>query len=191
MTDISEQRAVPKEIGTVRVWDSAVRLFHWSLVLCFAIAYVTADEIDTVHEYTGYAILGLVLFRLIWGVVGTRYARFSQFIRSPRQVIRYLLDISQGRERRYLGHNPVGAAMIVALLLMLIGTGSTGWLMTTDTFWGIEWVEEVHELLANLGLVLIGLHVAGVVLASVRHRENLVRAMVTGRKRCADTDDQS
>jgi len=191
MTDIAEHQAVPNKSGEIRVWDIAVRVFHWSLVVCFAIAYVTAEEIDTVHEFAGYAILGLVAFLFIRAVDGIRYARFSQFIRSPHQVKQYLLDVSRGKERRHLGHNPAGAAMIVALLLILIGIGGSGWMLTTDTFWGVEWVEEFHELLANLGLILIGLHVAGVVLASVRHHENLVLAMITGRKRGPGADDLS
>lgn len=113
----------------VRVWDPLVRLFHWSLVAAFAAAWLTADEVQQVHEVAGYAIMGLIAFRFAWGLVGSRYARFRQFLRGPGTTLGYLGDMVRGRERRYLGHNPAGAAMIVALLLTLSGTAFTGWLM--------------------------------------------------------------
>ncbi|MBS0124500.1 cytochrome b/b6 domain-containing protein [Thetidibacter halocola] len=115
--------------GTVRVWDPLVRLFHWSLVAAFAVAWLSAEELSTVHEVAGYVVAGLVAFRLVWGLVGSRYARFAQFLKGPGQTMAYLGDMARGRERRYLGHNPAGAAMIVALLLSLSGTAFTGWLM--------------------------------------------------------------
>jgi cytochrome b len=127
--------------------------------------------------------------RLIWGVVGTPHARFSQFVKSPLVVANYLKDIVTGREVRHLGHNPAGGAMIVALLATLIGLCISGWLMTTDAFWGSEMMEDIHETLANLALTLVGLHVAGVLWASFRHHENLIRAMVTGRKRVPEPGD--
>jgi cytochrome b len=172
-----------------RVWDLAVRLFHWSLVASFAIAWISAEEWQDLHLWAGYAAAALVAFRLVWGLAGTRYARFRQFVRRPRVVVAYLRDVLSGREARYLGHNPAGGAMILALLLALAGLCLTGWLYTTDAYWGVEWVEETHELLANLLLALVGLHVLGVLLASLRHRENLVRAMITGRKRPAAPGD--
>ncbi|MCK5777600.1 MAG: cytochrome b/b6 domain-containing protein [Rhodospirillales bacterium] len=168
---------------TVKVWDPVVRVFHWSLVGAFALAWLTGDELDRVHEIAGYVILGLVAVRLVWGVIGPRYARFTQFVPGVRGFRDYLTDIGKGREHRHLGHNPAGGAMVVALLLALLATGGTGWMMTLDMFWGSEWVEEVHEVMANMMLVLVGLHVAGVAVVSIRHRENLVRAMLTGRKR--------
>lgn len=174
---------------TVRVWDPAVRLFHWGLVLAVATSWLTGDEWETVHELAGYVVLGLVGFRLIWGFAGTRHARLGQFVRSPEVTVRYLANMVRGRERRHLGHNPAGAAMIIALILCLVATGTSGWAMTTDMFWGTEWVEETHELLANLLPGLIALHIAGVLLASFRHSENLIRAMVTGRKREPAQDD--
>lgn len=120
------------------------------------------------------------------GVVGTRYARFSSFVPTRQKVIGHLKDLVACREARHLGHNPAGAMMIVTLPLMLICTGATGWLLTTDTFWGSEAMEDVHETFANGTLLLVGLHVAGVAFSSLRHRENLVSAMVTGRKRTGD-----
>lgn len=175
---------------TTRVWDPLVRIFHWSLVIAFFGAYALGDDGGLLHQALGYTVLGLVAFRLAWGLVGSRYARFSSFIPSYSKLIAYLKDVAVHRETRYLSHNPAGAAMIVALLLALIGVGATGWLLTTDAFWGSDTMTDVHELLANGTLFLIGLHVAGVLFSSLRHRENLVRAMFNGRKRSAQSDPQ-
>ena len=168
-----------------RVWDPLVRIFHWTLVIAFTIAWLTGDEAQRVHKIAGYAIVGLVAFRLVWGFVGTAHARFSDFLYRPSTVIGYLIDTVRVRAKRYVGHNPAGGAMVIALLAMLAATCATGVMMTTDSFWGVEWVEDAHEVAANLMLVLVGLHLAGVFAASVEHRENLVRAMITGRKRGA------
>lgn len=175
--------ACVQEGKTVRVWDPLVRVFHWSLVLAFFGAYLLGEDGGQLHQALGYTVLGLVAFRLVWGLIGSRHARFASFIPSYRKLTTYLKDVLAHREARYLGHNPAGAVMIVALLLALIGTGTTGWLLTTDAFWDSNWMEEVHEILANGTLFLVGLHVAGVLFSSLRHRENLVRAMLTGRKR--------
>ena len=169
--------------ATVRIWDPFVRVFHWSLVASFAVAWLTAEDLKALHIWAGYAAGGLIALRLIWGVIGTRYARFSQFVRHPSTVAAYLRDIATGREARYLGHNPAGGLMIVALIVTLGTVCVTGWMQTTDAYWGVEWVEGVHEAVASLMLGLVGVHVLGVFVASLRHRENLVRAMVTGRKR--------
>lgn len=200
----------------VRIWDPWVRVFHWSLVVAFAVAWLSAEELDRVHEIAGYTVAGLVAFRLVWGLVGSRYARFPQFLKGPGATLSYLGDMVRGKERRYLGHNPAGAAMIVALLIALSGMAFTGWLMAEPSrvamlpdlpqivapAWadddGEEYGErgevegplkDVHETLANLLLLLAALHVGGVVLASLRHRENLARAMVTGNKRAPDPGD--
>jgi cytochrome b len=103
----------------IKVWDPLVRLFHWSLVAAFVIAYLTGDELEKVHEFAGYFIVGLVVFRLIWGFVGTKHARFSDFVFSPPTVIAYLKDILAFRAKRYIGHNPAGGAMVIALLISL------------------------------------------------------------------------
>ena len=167
----------------VKVWDIAVRIFHWSLVLSFIIAWVTADEWDKVHEIAGYVIAGLVAFRLIWGIVGTKYARFSSFVYRPKILLDYLRDEVYQKSKRYLGHNPAGGAMIIALLVMLSIATASGYAMTTNMFFGIEWVEELHETTVNVLLLLVFLHVAGVIYSSISHKENLVRAMITGLKR--------
>ena len=181
--------AATVKAGTVKVWDPLVRVFHWCLVASFAIAWLSADEWDDLNIWAGYAAAALIAFRLVWGLMGTRYARFAQFVRSPGTVAAYLRDILTGRERRYLGHNPAGGLMILALIGCMAALCLTGWLYTTDAFWGVEWVEETHEVLANALLALVGLHVAGVIIAGLRHRENLVRAMVTGRKRAPEPQD--
>jgi cytochrome b len=175
--------------ATVKVWDPAVRVFHWSLVTSFVVAWITADEIKDLHLWSGYAAAALVAFRLVYGLVGTHYARFSQFLRKPRTVAAYTKEILRGREARYIGHNPAGGAMVLALLGGLALLCLTGWLATTDAFWGNDVVEELHELFANLLLLLVGLHILGVLLASLRHHENLVRAMWNGRKRAPERGD--
>lgn len=167
----------------VRVWDPLVRLFHWSLVGLFAFAYFTGDEWKDAHIVAGYIVGGLVVFRILWGLVGPTNARFASFVRGPSATLGYLRSALAFRAPRYLGHNPAGAAMIVALLVAIATIATTGYMMTTDTFWGVEWVEEVHETTVYVALGLIALHVGGVVLASIEHRENLVRAMITGLKR--------
>ncbi len=206
----------------IKVWDPLLRLFHWSLVASIAIAWLTGEDGEALHEWAGYAALGLIAFRLVWGLIGPRYARFTQFIRGPKEVITYTKDMLNKREKRYIGHNPLGAAMVVALLATTAATGFTGWLMAepermamlpempafvTPAFadsdedeeheyggygeGGEEAMEEIHEFFANLLLVLIFLHVAGVIYASRRHKENLARAMVTGQKLAAAPDDIS
>ena len=124
-----------KDVATLRVWDPLVRVFHWGLVAAFATAWLTADELQPVHEFAGYTVAGLVAFRLIWGFAGSRYARFAQFVKGPGATLAYLGSMLRGGERRYLGHNTAGAAMIVALLLTLSGTAFTGWLMAGPTVW--------------------------------------------------------
>ncbi|NIA71559.1 cytochrome B [Pelagibius litoralis] len=175
--------------ATVKVWDPLVRIFHWTLVGSFALAWISADEWDDLHSWAGYAAAALIAFRLVWGLLGPRYARFRQFIRAPGTVAAYLKDVLLGREARYLGHNPAGGAMIIALIVTLAMLCLTGWMYTLDIFWGEDWVEEIHEVLANLMLGLIGLHLAGVFVASLKHHENLVRAMITGRKRSPTSSD--
>ncbi|HLP68103.1 MAG TPA: cytochrome b/b6 domain-containing protein [Rhizobium sp.] len=169
--------------AVVKVWDPLVRLFHWSLVGFFTFSYLTGDEWKSAHIISGYVIAGLIAFRVLWGLFGSHHARFSSFIYSPLTVLSFLLDTARMRAKRYIGHNPAGGAMVVALLLMISGIAASGYMMTTDTFWGVEWVEEAHEIFVYATLALVALHIGGVVLASLEHRENLVRAMITGWKR--------
>lgn len=168
---------------SVKVWDPFVRLFHWSLAGVFAFAWITAEEWDRAHELAGYTIAALVGLRILWGLIGTQYARFSDFVHGPSAVLGYLKDSARFRARRYLGHNPAGGAMIVALLVSLLVAAGTGFMTTTDAYRAAKWVEELHEGAANLTIALAFLHVLGVAVGSLQHGENLVRAMFTGRKR--------
>jgi cytochrome b len=172
----------------VKVWDPLVRTFHWSLLAAFVVAWTTGDELDRIHVLAGYVVLGLVAFRILWGLVGSKHARFTDFVRWPATVAAYVRDIVRFRAKRYVGHNPAGGAMVIALLVMLGLISATGYMMTTDVFWGVEWVEEAHELAVNATLGLVLVHILGVALASFEHRENLVRAMFTGRKRRPDDE---
>jgi cytochrome b len=186
---LSESPDAQRSSDTVRVWDRVVRSFHWSLVLSFGVAWFTAHSSGGVHHWAGYAAAGLISMRLVWGVLGTPYARFSQFVRDPKTVMRYLFSIIAGREARYIGHNPAGGMMVLALIATMAVTALTGWTMTTDTYFGVQWVEWMHSLAADGLLMLVLVHIGGVALASFRHRENLVQAMVTGRKRKAGSAD--
>ena len=168
-------------IPMVRVWDPVVRLFHWSLVTAFATAFL-AEEGGRLHDAAGYTVLGLIGIRLVWGLIGPLHARFASFVPAPGQLTAYLRELARGRPPRFLGHNPAGGAMIVVLLATVLTAAASGWLMTTDRFWGIEWVENLHEGSAWLALILVGVHVTGVLVSSLMHRENLVRAMITGDK---------
>jgi cytochrome b len=163
----------------LRVWDPLVRTFHWTLAAAFTIAFCAEDELLGVHIWVGYLALALIAVRVVWGVIGTRYARFSDFVRGPRQVLAYLKDELAFRAPRYVGHNPAGGAMILALLLSVAITGVTGWALTGG---GEDW-EEIHEFFAYLSLGLVIVHVAGVLFASLVHRENLIGGMITGFKR--------
>lgn len=176
-------------LATIKVWDLFVRIFHWSLVILFVLAYATGDEIERVHIAAGYAIAALIGLRIIWGFIGPHHARFSKFVRPPREILAYLRNVLLLKAPRYIGHNPAGGAMIIALLAMLIGTSITGFMLTTDAYWGVKWVEEVHGAFANVTVGLIVFHVIGVIMASFEHRENLVKAMITGRKTAVDPQE--
>lgn len=181
---------------SVKVWDPLVRVFHWVLVVAFFTAYFTEEDLMDVHVLAGYTVLGLVLFRILWGLVGTRHARFSDFVFRPATVMQYLRDIFALHPKRYLGHNPAGGLMIVLLLISLLATtllglgvyaleeGAgplAGMLAGAGEVWE-DVFEETHEFFANFTLFLVVVHVAGVVVESLLHGENLVRSMVTGRK---------
>ena len=164
------------------VWDAPVRVFHWLLVLTFAGAWLTAESErwQLVHVTLGYTMAGLVVFRLLWGLIGTRHARFASFVRGPRAVVGYLRSLLRGRPEHHVGHNPAGALAIVALLLLAGAVTFTGWANYTDR--AGHWLEELHEGLATFMLALVGVHVAAVALSSWLHRENLVGSMISGRK---------
>jgi cytochrome b len=159
------------------------------LAASFAAAWFSANRWENLHEWAGYVAGGLVVARVAFGFFGVRYARFSQFVRSPKEVAAYLKALAIGRERRFIGHNPAGGAMIVALLAGILLIVATGWALTTDAFWGSVAAQEAHALVAHSALILIGLHLLGVAFASFRHRENLVWAMIFGVKRAPEAGD--
>jgi cytochrome b len=172
----------------VLVWDAPLRVFHWMMAATFAGAYLTAEDESwrTVHVTLGYTMASLVVFRIVWGVIGPRWARFSSFVRGPAAVARYLRSILQGTPEHYTGHNPAGALAIVALLGLTLIITATGWLTYKNTMG--EWLEESHEVVANLMLAVVGVHLAGVLLGTWLHRENLAKAMITGYKSADPAD---
>jgi cytochrome b len=169
----------------VRVWDLPVRIFHWTLAGSFGAAYVLAEteRLRQVHVMLGYTVLGLIAFRLLWGLVGTHYARFAQFAYGPGAVLRYLRALAGGRPEHHVGHNPAGSWAIWAILGLGIATGVTGYMTFNEI--GGEAAEELHESFANAWLVVVFVHVAGVIVSSLLHRENLVGSMLSGYKRVA------
>ena len=166
----------------VKVWDLPVRLFHWSLVACFAGAWLSSDDAEALHQWLGYGALGLIAFRLVWGFVGSHHARFANFVPRPGTLAAYVLLMLRRREPRYLGHNPAAAVMILFLIAMVAVIGTTGWLMTTDWGWGSDPLETIHEGAAELALAAVGVHICAAIYESLRHRENLVVARITGIK---------
>ncbi|HKJ84121.1 MAG TPA: cytochrome b/b6 domain-containing protein [Mariprofundaceae bacterium] len=208
--------------NTIKVWDIGVRLFHWALVACFVIAYISSEGAEhggvgeVLHAWSGYAIIALLVFRIVWGFIGSRYARFSDFVFTPSAILAYIKDLFSGSPRRYLGHNPAGGIMVILMLVSLIAVSWTGlkayqaegkgplaaashtpvipvaradsWEQEEYEHHGTlggeedELWEEAHEATVNFMLLLIVLHLGGVALSSLLHRENLPRAMWTGRK---------
>ena len=166
----------------ILVWDLPVRVFHWLAVLCFAGAWITAESERwrLLHVTLGYTLAGLVVFRLLWGLLGTRHARFASFVRGPAAVGRYLRAMVAGTPEHHTGHNPAGGWAILALLALPLAIVATGHAIYNDV--GGEWLEEAHEAIASGMLALVGVHVAAVGASSLLHGENLARAMVTGRK---------
>jgi cytochrome b len=204
----------------IRVWDPMVRIFHWGLVIAFTVAYLSGDEENSLHIYSGYAVLGLIAFRVIWGLIGSRYARFSDFVYSPATVIQYLKGLVARKPKHYTGHNPAGGWMVIAMLLSLFVVTVSGLKVyaieeglgplagespaltvisvayaddddaghrknenghgedeAAEEFW-----EELHEVSSNFMLFLIFLHIAAVIISGRLHKENLVKAMFTGKK---------
>ncbi len=184
----------------IKVWDPLVRVFHWSLVSAFVIAYLTEEDFLSLHVWAGYTVLSLIFLRLLWGFVGTHYARFTDFVYAPQTIKQFLLDTLRLRAARYLGHNPAGGAMILLLLLALLLTTLSGLAVYAvedaagplaglfaggNEFWG-DVLEEFHEFWANFTVFLVLVHIAGVIVESLIHGENLVSAMWHGYKRKAN-----
>ncbi|MFA6114027.1 MAG: cytochrome b/b6 domain-containing protein [Sphingomonas sp.] len=182
---------VPPDPGAsrVRVWDPLVRLFHWAVAAGVIANLTFLRHEEKPHIYVGYAVVAALLARLAWGFLARGHARFASFVPGRRGLIAYFRAMRARREPRYVGHNPAGAAMIVLLMALLAIIGATGWMMGLDAFWGVAWVEAVHEVTANILIGAVALHVTGAIVESVRHRENLPLAMITGYKRAAKGTD--
>lgn len=220
-THLNAPSNTPPAAKTVKVWDPLVRIGHWILVVAFFTAYFTEDDFMTQHTWAGYIVGAVVLFRTLWGIIGSQHARFTDFIYSPKAVFGYLKGLASRKPQHYLGHNPAGGAMVIALLLSLSATVFSGLSLyaveenagplagiiankqsiipdvsvvptayaseddedemaankDSEEFW-----EELHEFFANLTLLLVALHVSGVLLSSYIDKENLIKAMITGRK---------
>jgi cytochrome b len=191
--------------NTTKVWDPFVRIFHWGLVFAFIIAYLTEEDFLSIHTLAGYVVLGLLSLRLVWGFIGPRYARFSDFTYSIASIRNFLKDTLSFRARRYLGHNPAGGAMILLLITSLLLTSFTGLaiyaiaeqagplagILTNSSEFMEDALEETHEFFANFTLFLVFIHIAGVIIESLLHRENLARSMVTGYKRALDAPEEN
>ena len=167
----------------VVVWDPLVRLFHWSVVAGCLLNLAVFTDGKGAHRWIGYGVALALAIRVLWGLVGTRHARFADFVPRPAALVTYLKALAHGQEPRFLGHNPAGAVMMLALMALLAAVSLTGWMLTLDVYFGNEALEDLHEALANSILVFAGLHVAAALFESWKHGENLVWSMITGRKR--------
>ncbi len=166
-----------------KVWDPFVRVFHWSLLILISANAFLLDDESKFHRWAGYTVAGLLAARIVWGFIGPRYARFASFPPSASNSVEQLTDLVSGRRKIHLGHTPLGALMIYNLLLTIAVICTSGYLMTTDMFWGVEWPEEVHEAAVTWIKISVALHVAAVLYESYRTKVNLPRAMVTGYKK--------
>lgn len=166
----------------ILVWDVPTRLGHWLLVASFIVAWLTSEgeSWKDVHVAAGTLMFAVVIFRVFWGAVGSRYARFESFAFGPGAVVDYLLGMLRLRPPHYTGHNPAGSYAIFVLLALTLLAGVSGWLNYNEV--GGHALEEVHEAMAGAMLAVVALHLCGVVVGGVLHGENLALAMLTGRK---------
>jgi cytochrome b len=173
---------VKPALQALKVWDAPVRIFHWSLVACVLLDFFVLDDGDAIHRWIGYAAAGLVAWRVLWGFIGSEHARFVDFLPTPARLREHLRALRHGRAAPSVGHNPIGALMMLALMACVALLGASGWLMTTDAFWGEDWLENVHEAIAQTLILLAGVHAAAAVVMGRIERTRLVKAMVTGVK---------
>ena len=164
------------------VWDLFVRVFHWTLVSCVLLNQFVLEEGDPPHEWAGYLAAALVAARIVWGFIGSRHARFSDFFPTPARLRAHLQAMRSGLPQHHWGHNPVGALMMFLLMALVIALGVTGWMQGTDAYFGEEWLQELHEVLAHALIIAAGLHAASAIVMGRIERTRLVKAMVTGVK---------
>lgn len=169
-------------IRRILVWDAPTRTFHWLQAISFCVAYFTSDSerYRDIHVAAGYVLLGLLVFRLLWGFIGTRYARFVSFLFKPGEIVTYLMSLAKGKPEHYLGHNPAGSVSVWLLLALGLFLSVTGVMALQDD--ASDAVIEMHGIATNVMLAVVFLHIIGVFVSSVLHRENLVRSMITGFK---------
>lgn len=167
----------------IKVWDPFVRLFHWSLVACVLLNQFVLEEGEPPHEWAGYTASTLVLARVLWGFIGSRHARFSDFFPTPGRIAGQVVALRRGQFPSHVGHSPLGALMMLGLMALVLALGFTGWLQTTDSFFGVEWLQQLHEALAELLLGAAGVHAMAAVVLGRMQRVTLVKAMVTGVKK--------
>ena len=167
----------------ILVWDLPTRIGHWFLVTVFILTFVTGDseEQRLFHVAAGYAVAGVLVFRIFWGIAGTRYARFASFLFSPREVVAYLGGLLKGEPSHWAGHNPAGSYAIFILILLGLATVASGFAEYAEV--GGEWMEDAHDILSYTMLGMVAFHVLGVIVGSWMHHENLVRSMLSGYKR--------
>lgn len=170
------------QTDTIRVWDLPTRLFHWSLAASFAVAFITSEseKLRDIHVLAGYSLAGLIAFRILWGFVGGGYSRFAEFLPTPGKLVGYLKSLLAGKPQHYVGHNPAGAVAIFLLLAFGLTAAASGWMTYQEI--GGHFMEEVHEAAANGMMAVVVIHIAGVIVSSWLHNENLVKAMITGWK---------
>ncbi|MEN5037131.1 cytochrome b/b6 domain-containing protein [Pseudomonas sp. TWI929] len=173
--------------GTVQLWDPLLRLIHLSIAIVFFANYFFNEEGDDWHQWLGYYALACVVVRVVWGFVGPRSARWADFWPTPSSVAGHARDLLRGEHVHGMGHSPIGALVMVLMLIGITGLGLTGWAsQEVDALWGVDWPMDVHSWLANAVLVLVCVHVLGAIVESVRLRENLPLSMITGRRRHRD-----
>ncbi|PZM10038.1 cytochrome b/b6 domain-containing protein [Rhizobium tubonense] len=177
------QRPSETSQKTIKVWDPVVRLFHWTVVSACILNLFILEEGKYWHRVTGYVVAAAIIMRVMWGFVGGKHARFVDFFPTPRKLMDQVSGILKRTEQRYIGHNPLASVMMLCLIALLSATALTGWMTTLDAFWGEKWLEQLHGTLANSIMVLAFVHAGAAVIESLRHRENLVWSMVTGRKK--------
>lgn len=164
------------------VWDLFVRVFHWTLVVCVLLNSFVLDDGETIHQWAGYLAAALVLARVVWGFIGSRHARFADFFPTPGRIVRHVRGLWSGHAEFHWGHNPLGALMMLALMGMVLALGVTGWMQGLDAYWGEEWLQELHEVIGEALIILVGLHAAAALLMGRIERARLLKAMVTGVK---------
>ncbi|MBU3919650.1 MAG: cytochrome b/b6 domain-containing protein [Alphaproteobacteria bacterium] len=172
-----------------RVWDPVVRIVHWTVVLGVFANLTVLRESSDAHQIAGYIVFGAVACRIAWGLFASGHARFSSFAPTPGKVVSYFKAMREHKAPRYVGHNPAGSVMIFGLIFLLLLISVTGWMMSLDQFWGVRWVEQVHEIVANSIIVAVFIHVLAAILVSFKHKGNLPLSMITGRKRPAAEGD--